>query len=432
MALSAPAAEISVSTISATGIAAEPAEPAEPVIATALPAPPPEPTIAPALPAEPIESLPAEPAEPGFVASAEPAEPGGPDPGSASTTLVSSLLGRSTKNQTAAAPAATKNRSRNSTPTFDFDRGSVGRVSAATARMPVDLVTASFATGRTGAGEVTGGEVWDDGRSGIRAGSMPSLVLLASPAVCMPAGGVASGIRPSGGLGRPGAESRSTTNAGLALSAASGADSAPGGSASVESARGRRSASSSRNVVVVVESAVCAISSSSARTLVASSNASSGNSSASEWNGIGRGSGVPSVLSPNESGRLRLGPPDWLASFPSNASCTGAGATRVGVSVNIGGLVESAAGRCGACFAFSERILSSTPWLPSARRSNRTPIPGAIAGRLGSFSRVHTTVPSPAISGDASFSWNSKRICVPTASGSLVRMKMPPWLTSTA
>jgi len=56
----------------------------------------------------------------------------------------------------------------------------------------------------------------------------------------------------------------------------------------------------------------------------------------------------------------------------------------------------------------------------------------AIAGRLGSFSRVHTTVPSPAISGDASRSWNSNFICVPTASGSLVRMKIPPWLTSTA
>ena len=39
--------------------------------------------------------------------------------------------------------------------------------------------------------------------------------------------------------------------------------------------------------------------------------------------------------------------------------------------------------RCGACFAFSARILSSTLWLPSASRSNRTPMPGAIAGPAG-------------------------------------------------
>jgi hypothetical protein len=36
------------------------------------------------------------------------------------------------------------------------------------------------------------------------------------------------------------------------------------------------------------------------------------------------------------------------------------------------------------------------------------------------------------MSGEASRSWNSNFICVPTASGSLVRMKMPPWLTSIA
>ena len=52
--------------------------------------------------------------------------------------------------------------------------------------------------------------------------------------------------------------------------------------------------------------------------------------------------------------------------------------------------------------------------------------------REGSKSRVHTTVPSPAISDEASWSWNSNLMAVPTLSGSLVRMKMPPWLTSTA
>ncbi len=58
-------------------------------------------------------------------------------------------------------------------------------------------------------------------------------------------------------------------------------------------------------------------------------------------------------------------------------------------------------------------------------------MPGATPVRDGSCSRVHTTVPSPRISGVASFSWNSNRNCVPTANGSFVRMKMPPWLTST-
>jgi len=66
-----------------------------------------------------------------------------------------------------------------------------------------------------------------------------------------------------------------------------------------------------------------------------------------------------------------------------------------------------------------------------ARRSKRTPMPGATPTRDGSNSRVQTTVPSPEISGDESWSWNSNRSCVPTASGSLVLMKMPPWLTST-
>ena len=58
-------------------------------------------------------------------------------------------------------------------------------------------------------------------------------------------------------------------------------------------------------------------------------------------------------------------------------------------------------------------------------------VPGATPARLGSCSRVHTTVPSPWMSGDESLSWNSKRMAVPTGNGSLVRMKMPPWLTST-
>jgi len=215
-------------------------------------------------------------------------------------------------------------------------------------------------------------------------------------------------VRPegSGGLGKPGAESRSSS--GIACG--------------MPPPVSRRPRVSSAAAELPSAAAVCATSSSSWRTLVASSNASAPNSSASEWNGIGLGSGVSC-----ESARAR---PLWL---PSNASCTGAGATRVGVSVNIGGLVGwSFAPRCGACFAFSARIFSSTFWLPSPRRSKRTPMPGAIAGRLGSFSRVHTTVPSPAISGDASRSWNSNFICVPTASGSLVRIKMPPWLTSTA
>src|SRR5690606_8883581 len=43
-----------------------------------------------------------------------------------------------------------------------------------------------------------------------------------------------------------------------------------------------------------------------------------------------------------------------------------------------------------------------------------------------------TTVPSPMMRGDASLSWNSNLRAVPTGSGSLVRMKMPPWLMSAA
>ena len=84
------------------------------------------------------------------------------------------------------------------------------------------------------------------------------------------------------------------------------------------------------------------------------------------------------------------------------------------------------------CLAFSARMRSRIGWLPSPSRSKRTPMPGAALGRAGSFSRVQTTVPSPVISGVASRSWNSNRIWVPTASGSLVRMKMPPGLTSAA
>ena len=58
-------------------------------------------------------------------------------------------------------------------------------------------------------------------------------------------------------------------------------------------------------------------------------------------------------------------------------------------------------------------------------------MPGATPWRAGSCSRIHTTVPSPAMSELASWSWNSKRSWVPTGSGSFVRMKMPPRLTST-
>ena len=81
---------------------------------------------------------------------------------------------------------------------------------------------------------------------------------------------------------------------------------------------------------------------------------------------------------------------------------------------------------------FSARIFSSTGWLAGVSLSKRTPMPGVTPARVGSFSRIHTIVPSPASKGAASCSWKSKRSCVPTGSGSRVRMKMPPRLTSTA
>ena len=81
---------------------------------------------------------------------------------------------------------------------------------------------------------------------------------------------------------------------------------------------------------------------------------------------------------------------------------------------------------------FSARIFSSTGWLAAVSLSKRTPMPGVTPARVGSFSRIQTIVPSPASSGAASCSWKSKRSCVPTGSGSRVRMKMPPRLTSTA
>jgi uncharacterized protein (TIGR02266 family) len=108
---------------------------------------------------------------------------------------------------------------------------------------------------------------------------------------------------------------------------------------------------------------------------------------------------------------------------------SGAGATlvlgsfRLEATSNLGSMPPS--------LLFIARILSSTAWLSEASLSKRTPMPGATPTRAGSCSRVQTTVPSPEMSGEASWSWNSKRSCVPTASGSLVRMKMPPWLTST-
>ena len=80
---------------------------------------------------------------------------------------------------------------------------------------------------------------------------------------------------------------------------------------------------------------------------------------------------------------------------------------------------------------FSVRMRSSTCWLAAASLSKRTPIPGATPDRDGSCSRIQTTTPSPEMSDDVSWSWNSNLSCVPTASGSLVRMKIPPRLTST-
>ena len=77
------------------------------------------------------------------------------------------------------------------------------------------------------------------------------------------------------------------------------------------------------------------------------------------------------------------------------------------------------------------RISARTSWLSGCKWSKRTPIPGATPLRAGSCSRIHTTVPSPTMSGLPSWSWNSNRSLVPTSKGSLVRMKMPPLLTST-
>ena len=249
----------------------------------------------------------------------------------------------------------------------------------------------------------------------------------------------------SGGLGRPGAESRSTTGDGFALASAAAVGSRPASSRAAWSstsprplrrararadprassrravaARGELVARRSSRSVAVCHRRSARSSSSSARTLVASSNASSANSSASEWNGIGlRQRRLLAVrVALRAAADCRAAEQRFLHRRRRDARRRVREHRRLGRS--------RSARRCGACFAFSARIRSSTVWLPSARRSNRTPMPGAIAGRLGSFSRVHTTVPSPAISGDASRSWNSNLICVPTASGSFVRMKMPP------
>ena len=48
---------------------------------------------------------------------------------------------------------------------------------------------------------------------------------------------------------------------------------------------------------------------------------------------------------------------------------------------------------------FSARIFSSVGWVSGVSLSNRTPIPGVTFSRVGSFSRIQTTVPSPARSG---------------------------------
>jgi hypothetical protein len=49
-------------------------------------------------------------------------------------------------------------------------------------------------------------------------------------------------------------------------------------------------------------------------------------------------------------------------------------------------------------FPFSTSNCSSTAWLSGDSLSNRTPMPGGTVVRLGSNSRIQTTVPSPAIS----------------------------------
>ena len=56
---------------------------------------------------------------------------------------------------------------------------------------------------------------------------------------------------------------------------------------------------------------------------------------------------------------------------------------------------------------FSARIFSSVGWLSGVSLSNRTPMPGVTFSRAESFSRIQTTVPSPASSGCASCSVNS-------------------------
>jgi len=81
---------------------------------------------------------------------------------------------------------------------------------------------------------------------------------------------------------------------------------------------------------------------------------------------------------------------------------------------------------------FSTSSCSSTVWLSGVSLSNLTPIPGGTLVRFGSNSRIQTTVPSPDISAVPLWNWKSNFSRVPTPSGSRVRMKMPPRLTSTA
>ena len=311
----------------------------------------------------------------------------------------------------------------------DFGAGAIGRDGASRAGTGVADDARSFTAGidaEGGAGrEGTGVCVCDFGGvepEPARGASKPSLVfagsrlgdsarpsgdaVIAAPsegrAVTIDRGdGVVSSRRGAGpadgGLGKPGADSSSSvmTVGGFPPSASV---------ASARAAATRRAASSSGGMTAVLvlgrspgllPSAVCAISSSSARTFVAPRTPARRrpphpSGTASAWE-------EAACLDRRTSLPPRFG-------SPSSASCTGSGATFVGVSVNSGGLVVVSPARCGACFAFSARMRSSTVWLPSASRSNRTPMPGAIAGRDGSFSRVHTTVPSPPISGEASLS----------------------------
>ena len=80
---------------------------------------------------------------------------------------------------------------------------------------------------------------------------------------------------------------------------------------------------------------------------------------------------------------------------------------------------------------FSSRMVSRVVWLSVVSRSKRTPMPGVTPAREASCSRIQTTVPSPWNSGTVSTSWKSSLRRVPTGSGSRVRMKIPPRLTST-